>query len=468
MTITREYAEYAVELAYRDLPDDVVAYAKHLILDTVGLAVGSGPRVASTDALVGAVADLDTGGEGATVLTTGDEASPAYAALLNAAMVHSLDFDDTHRGGSLHPGAAVIGTALTAAEEMDATGEEFIEAVVAGYEITCRLGMAINPESSYDRGFHMTATCGIFGGTAAAGKLYGFKADEIESAFGVNGSQAAGSLQFLENGSWNKRFHPGWAAHGALVSTSLAGNGFFAAEAPIEGERGFLQGYSDDPVPEKATAGLGETYELMNTAIKPYPVCRYMHGPLDALFDLVDDVDVEPEAVESITITIPTAGYTLIGDPADRYPQSFVDAQFSMPFGAAFALTEQDDGVDAFLDAVEGDVDDEIKRLIDVTTVDTAAHIDDAYPEKWVSEVTVTATGETYERSTDYPRGEPEKPLSWDELVDKFEALVEPLVGESSAATARGVVADLESHDVDDLIAPFQEGSRAEIAVGDG
>lgn len=115
MTITREYAEYAAELAYRDLPDDVVAYAKHLILDTVGLAVGSGPQVASTDALVGAVADLDAGGEGATVLTTGDEASPAYAALLNAAMVHSLDFDDTHRGGSLHPGAAVIGTALTAA-----------------------------------------------------------------------------------------------------------------------------------------------------------------------------------------------------------------------------------------------------------------------------------------------------------------------------------------------------------------
>jgi 2-methylcitrate dehydratase PrpD len=395
------------------------------------------------------------------VLTTGEERSPAYAALLNAAMVHSLDYDDTHRGASLHPGAPVIGSALTAAEEVDADGTELIAAVVAGYEIACRLGMAIDPASSYDRGFHMTATCGIFGGTAAAGAIYGYDAGTIETALGVNGSQSAGSLQFLENGGWNKRFHPGWAAHGALTANALGTNGFFAASEPIEGERGFLQGYSDDPSPEKATAGLGESYELVNTAIKPYPVCRYMHGPLDALLELTREYQIRPDAVESVTVQIPTAGYKLIGDPTNTYPQSFVDAQFSMPFGAAVALAEQDGSVDTFLDAVEGGVDEVIRDLIDDTTVETADRIDDVFPDQWMSIVTVTTNEETYERTAEYPRGEPENPLSWDEVVEKFDELVEPVAGESAAEAARSVIADLESHPVSDLIEPFAAANRA-------
>lgn len=464
MSTTREYAEYAADLTYEEIPDDVVEYAKHLVLDWVGLAAGSGPRAASTDSFFGAISDLDDGGS-ATVLTTGEGHSPEYAALLNAAMVHSLDYDDTHRAGSLHPGAPVVGAALTVAEEEDATGEEFLAAVVAGYEIACRLSMAVNPASSYDRGFHMTATCGVFGATAAAGKLSGFDADAIESALGVDGSQAAGSLQFLENGGWNKRLHPGWAAHSALVATALADNDFFAASRPIEGDRGFLQGYSDDPHPEKATEGLGEEYELANTAIKPYPVCRYMHGPLDALFEIVDEVGVDPDAVESVTVHMPEAGYKLIGDPANRYPESFVDAQFHMPYGAAVALVRQDDGVDAFMEGVDGDLDDDLKRIADLTTTETADHIEAVYPDQWVSEVAVTVDGETHERSSEYPRGEPENPLTWEELVGKFDDLVVPVLGEDVAADARSVVEDLESHDVRDLIAPFADREAARTSA---
>jgi len=467
MSITREYAAYTAGLSYDDIPSDVVEYAKHLILDTVGLSVGSGPRAESTDSFLDAVSSLDGSGSGATVLTTGEEASPAYAALLNAAMIHSLDYDDTHRGGSLHPGAPVIGSALAAAEEADASGKELLTAIVAGYEITCRLGMAVNPASSYARGFHMTATCGVFGGTAAAAKLYGHDEEQISTAFGVNGSQSAGSLQFLENGAWNKRFHPGWAAHAALSANALAANGFFAASEPIEGDRGFLQGYSDDPRPEKATAGLGETYELAKTGIKPYPVCRYMHGPLDALFEIVAAHEVAPETIKSVTVQIPSAGYDLVGDPTNEYPQSVVDAQFSMPFGAALALVKQDDSVDAFLESVRGGVDEDLRRVIDRTTVETAEYIEDAYPDQWISAVSVTADGETYERTSEYPRGEPEKPLSWDAVVEKFDELVVPVAGESTAATVRGVVEDLESNAVSDLIDPFTESNRMDVAPED-
>jgi 2-methylcitrate dehydratase PrpD len=468
MSVTTTYAEYASDLVYDDLPKDVVEYAKHLILDTVGLSIGSGPRAESTDAFLDTVDDLDSDGDGATILTSGQSASPAYAALANAAIVHSLDFDDTHRGGSLHPGAPVIGSALTAAEEVDASGEEFVVAVVAGYEIACRLAMAVNPASSYARGFHMTTTCGVFGGTAAAGKLYGNDSETIETAMGVNGSQAAGSLQFLENGGWNKRFHPGWAAHSAIVANALAENGFFAASKPIEGSRGFLQGYSDEPHPEKATAGLSETYELTDTAIKPYPVCRYMHGALDALFEIVEEHEIEPSNVESVSVEIPEAGYDLIGEPANTYPNSFVDAQFSMPFGAGLALTKQDGSVDTFLDAVTDGVDAEIGDIIDKTTVRTAEYIEEAFPEKWLTSVTVTVDGETYERTSTYPRGEPENPLSWEELTEKFDELVVPVVGEQAAGNARGIVADIESHTVQDLIDSLTEARQADPVPTDG
>lgn len=467
MSITREYAAYTTSLSYDDIPDDVIEYAKHLILDTIGLSVGSGPRAESTDSFFDAVADLDGSGSGGTVLTTGKEASPAYAALLNAAMVHSLDYDDTHRAGSLHPGAPVIGSALTVAEEVDASGKEFLTAVVAGYEVTCRLGMAVNPASSYGRGFHITATCGVFGGTAAAAKLYGHDTEQVAAAMGVNGSQSAGSLQFLENGSWNKRFHPGWAAHAALSATALAANGFFAASEPIDGESGFLQAYSDDPHPEKATAGLGETYELAKTGIKPYPVCRYMHGPLDALFEIVAAHDIAPGTIESVTVHIPSAGYDLIGDPTNEYPQSVVDAQFSMPFGAALALVKQDDSVDAFLDSVRGGVDDDLRRVIDRTTVETAEYIEEAYPDQWISAVSVTADGERYELTSEYPRGEPENPLSWDAVVEKFDDLVVPVAGESTARTVRGVIEELESHEISDLIEPFTASRRMDVASED-
>ena len=383
MSTTETYADFCASVAYDDLPDAVVEHAKHLILDTIGIAVGSGVRAESSESFIDGVEKLDEGGDGATILTTGESGAPAYVAFLNGAMAHSLDYDDTHRAASLHPGAPVIPAALAAAEESDASGKVLLTGIVAGYEIICRLGMAVNPASHYGRGFHMTGTCGTFGATAAAGVVYGWDAETFEAAFGLNGSQAAGSLQFLENGGWNKRAHPGWAAHAALTSGSFAEAGFFAASNPIDGDRGFLQGYSDDPKPEKATEGLGEDYELLKVGVKPYPCCRYMHAPLDLLLDLAETEAIDPATVESVRVRIATPGIELIGHPENTYPQSFVDAQFSMPFGSALALGRRDAGVDTFLETVDGDVPDDLRRLVDCTTVESAEWIDDAYPEKW-------------------------------------------------------------------------------------
>ena len=158
---------------------------------------------------------------------------------------------------------------------------------MAGYEVCCRLGNALDPTSHYARGFHPTATAGTYGAAAAAGKLFGLSKDQLISAFGVSGSQAAGSLQFLVNGAWNKRYQVGAAAMNGVIAATLARNDFIGSSESVEGKHGLLVGYSDDARPDKATAGLGKTYETLRIGVKPYPSCRYTHAALDALIQVI-------------------------------------------------------------------------------------------------------------------------------------------------------------------------------------
>jgi 2-methylcitrate dehydratase PrpD len=469
MTIAETYAEYVTERQYSDLLDEVVEYAKKLTLDAIGIALGAEQRAISSEAFIDGVDSLADGGD-ATVFASPRKLEPEYAALLNGALVHSLDYDDTHRGASHHPGAAVIPAAIAAAETADheVSGKDLLTAIVAGYEVNCRLGMAINPESHYDRGFHGTGTCGTFGATAAAGKIRGLGTEELTNAFGLNGSQAAGSMQFLSNGAWNKRAHPGLAAHAGILAVSLADAGFRGSAAPIEGEDGFLSGYSDDPKPKLATKGLGEEFELLETAIKPYPCCRYMHPALDALFSLLSENPITPDSVERVVVELPRAGVNIVGKPLERkrHPESFVDAQFSMPFGVALALTERDAGIDSFLEASETEHSEGFKRLMQSTEVESTDRVNEPFPERWSAYVTIEADGARYEERAEYAKGEPENPMSWEEVVEKFEELTSHLPSETKDE-ALDTVQSLERRTVAELTAPFVERSRSEGIVND-
>src|SRR5690606_20530059 len=156
-------------------------------------------------------------------------------ALVNGTTAHSLDFDDTHAAGTLHPGAPVIPAALAAAEMVGADGKTVLAAIVAGYEVTCRLALSLPGGDHYDRGYLPTATCGAVGAAAAAARVFGLSASQVEDAFGIALSQAAGSLQFLASGAWTKRFQVGWSALNGLTAASLAREGFRGAGEALEG-----------------------------------------------------------------------------------------------------------------------------------------------------------------------------------------------------------------------------------------
>ena len=279
-------------------------------------------------------------GDTATAIGDPNRYTAAGAALVNGALAHSLDFDDIHARGSIHASAPIVPAALAAAEEAGASGDRAIAAIVAGYEIQIRLSLALGPSDHYERGFHPTATCGAFGAAAAVANIMGLNAARIESAFGICLSQAAGSMQFLADGAWTKRSHVGNAAMTGLIAATLAAEGYRGPAQAFEGKAGFLASHAPNPDPARAVAGLGEVWETMEIAVKPYPSCRYGHAAMDATIALRDRHELRPDDVETIEVGLPETGWSIVADPlADKQnPQCIVDGQFSLPFVVAAAL----------------------------------------------------------------------------------------------------------------------------------
>ncbi|MEK9755244.1 MAG: MmgE/PrpD family protein, partial [Rhodospirillaceae bacterium] len=344
--ITAKLAKFVAELDYATLPQDVVERTKLLILDTTGIIVRARHDAESTPSLISAVERLGLKGSTSNVNCSvlGDDGAyaPTAAALINGTLAHSLDFDDTHAAASLHSSAPIVPAALAAAEMTGASGKDVIAACVAGYEVQVRLALALGPSDHYDRGYHPTATCGVFGAAAAAGKLLGMDADGIQSAFGIALSQAAGSMQFLADGSWTKRSHVGQAAQNGLICAVMAAEGFKGPKAAFEGKWGLLHAYAPNADAAKAATDLGTRWETLNLAVKPYPSCRYTHAPMDGLIELRNAHGIAAADIDEVEIGLAETGWKIVGNPDENKhePKSVVDGQFSMPFCAAVVLRE--------------------------------------------------------------------------------------------------------------------------------
>jgi 2-methylcitrate dehydratase PrpD len=428
--ITRRLSEFAADISYDGLPADVRERTKWLVTDLVGIALRARHEAESTPSLLAAAEGLGMAHGQASVIGENRGYTPAGAALINGTLAHSLDFDDTHAAGSIHPSAPIVPAALVAAEMAGTNGREVIAGIVAGYEVQIRLSLALIPKEHYDRGFHPSATCGVFGAAAAAGRVFGLSADQIADAFGIALSQAAGSMQFLVDGAWTKRLQVGYAAMSGLIAASLAREGFKGAVEAIEGTAGFLRAYAPNPVLEKAVEGLGQVYETMAIAVKPYPSCRYSHAAIDALIELRAANDINVNEIESVEIGLPRTGWKIIGEPeADKQrPQSVVDGQFSMPFLAAVALRERRMRWDDYARHInDADTLELCKRVHSI--VDPKAEAE--FPAQMSAVARVRTKRGSFEKFVVIPKGEPENFISQDELCAKFDGLVGPYLSDS-------------------------------------
>jgi len=451
MGVTRELSEFTANIGLNSLPPEVVNRARFLVLDLVGNIVRARYDAESTESFLGAARALGMAGGNYGVFGDPSRYTAPGAAFLNGALAHSLDFDDTHAAGSLHPGAPVIPAALAAAEMVGASGADVLAAIIAGYEITCRVALALPAKAHYDRGYHPTATCGAFGAAAAAGRVFGFNAEQIESALGTVLSQAAGSLQFLANGAWTKRHQVGWSAMNGLAAAVLVKEGFKGASEALEGAHGFMRAYAPEPKPERAVQDLGKVFELMNTAVKPYPSCRYGHAGIDAALALRNAENFRPEEIEKVTLGLPKAGMLLIGAPAEKKgnPQNVVDGQFSGPFVLSSALVTGAMGWDSY----RGLNEPTVRAMLAKIECEFDPEIEAEFPANMSGKVTIRARGKDYVRKVVVPKGEPDNFLTEAELRAKFHGLADAVLGADKAARLADAVLTIDrGNDVGALI----------------
>jgi 2-methylcitrate dehydratase PrpD len=442
-TASRQIAEFCASLTWESLPRDVRGRTPELVLDLLGVALRG--SVEQSSKIAAELAGEARQAVGASVIGAGFSTSAAWAALANGVAGHALEMDDVTRASSLHPGVVVIPAALAVAEESGSSAAAFLEAVVAGYETTMRIGAALNPASAYERGFHPTGVAGAFGAAVAAGKLLGLDGDGLVRALGIAGTMASGSLEYLSDGSWTKRLNAGWAAHAGVVAAQLAARGFTGPASALDGRFGVLHGYTGEPDPARLLAGLGESFEITRAGIKPYPCCRYNHGLIDCALALRAKHEIRPETVKAVRLGVLSGGWLLVADPTEqkRNPTTTVDAQFSAPYAVAVALVRGQVRLGDYTAATIADPT--VKALLQHTECYRDATLDAGFPEDWPAVVEIETTdGRALTERIEFALGEPENPVSRDGLISKFMDLTSELLGGDCALALADRILNLE------------------------
>ena len=457
--MTEKFANFCEELRYEDLPHDVIKRTKLLILDTVGIIIRARHDAESTSSLVSAIERLEMSNGSCQVFSDNKSYSPSAAALLNGTLAHSLDFDDTHAEASLHSSAPILAAALAAAEMNKSSGQQLITACVVGYEIQIRLGLAGGSSAHYKKGFHPSATCGIFGAAAAAGYLMGLRKDQYISAFGIALSQSAGSMQFLTDGAWTKRSHVGQAAQNGLSCAIMAAEGFKGPSKAFEGQWGYFHSYASGGDMEKAIDGLGKKFETLNLGVKPYPSCRYSHAAIDGIIELKNELGFSTAELDDIDIGLSETALNIIGYPLSdkQNPKSVVDGQFSMPFCAAVTVKSGGLKWDDYKNHLN---DSDTLSLCNKIKVSPDKDAEECCPEYMSAKVKVVVKGKKYEKFVKIPKGEPENFMEDSEFISKFRSLTEPYLSNEKIDQLTGSMLKLDQSNNINSIFEFSQIDR--------
>lgn len=447
-TISEQLAAFIFDTDYEGLPADALTMARLCVLDWLGsVYAGKGSRPAVAVLLV---AKSLGGNPEATVLADGSQSSAYMAALVNGAASHAVEMDDLHKEAILHPAAPVIPAALAMAEREGASGRELLSAIVVGYEVAIRVGEAMGP--SHYQFWHTTGTCGTFGAAAAAGKILGLSKPELAMALGSAGTQAAGLWEFLVDGAMSKQLHPAKAAADGMLSALLAEQGLTGASRIFEGEKGFCRAMAKEFDLGRLTRGLDTgPLRILSTSFKAHAACYHIHSAIDAVLEIRRKHSLQVADVEKVQITLYPAALDLLEkvEPQDPYA-----AKFNIPFCVATALVYGQVGISAFTtDRLQ---DPKIEGLMERISLVRDPELGKVYPGRWpaVAEITVRA-GQTHTARVDFPRGDPQNPMTQEELVAKFHNLATPALNE--AQRRKTVDACLHLEEVQNLASFFAD-----------
>jgi 2-methylcitrate dehydratase PrpD len=416
-------ANFAAGLQFDDIPAAVIERAKLHILDSIGVALAS----STEDFAHRAVNALTTiGGDGGNypVIGFGCRLPMRDAVLANGALVHGIDFDDTHAAGVLHASSSALPMALAAAQSIGGGGKEVLLAYLICIEAASRVAAAAR-SGFHQNGFHPTGMVAPFGAVLGIGRLWGLTPAQLAHAQGLVLSMASGSFEFLEDGAWNKRLHPGWAVGAAITACAMAKNGFIGATRAYEGRYGlfnaFLGEYKAGADIATCTAALGSEWEMLKISLKPYPVCHYNHAFLDAALALRRAHGLVPDDIESVNAFISKDQIGIVCEPAanKRRPKNTYDARFSLPFAVSAALVRGQLTMDEISEEMLADP--QVLALCGRTryTIDPKS----AFPRHYSGTLEIRLKdGRTLTHTEAVNRGHPDNPLSQEDVIAKFRA----------------------------------------------
>lgn len=448
--IALRLARFALTLDLDRVPAAVRERAKYLMLDAIGIAYASHGYDFAGVALR-AMQALGTGQAG--VIGYGRVLGMRDAMLVNGVLVHGLDFDDTHSRGVIHATASLLPCALGMAEQREASGADLLAAYIAGMEVATRVG-AVAKGGFHQVGFHPTGVAGIFGCTLAAARLAALSEPQAAMAQGIALSMASGSLEFLQDGAWTKRMHPGWAAAAGTTAATLAAQGFIGPSAPYEGRFGLYASYLGEQRGQAdlalATDGLGEHWQIDEVAIKPIPACHFTHASADAAAILHSqlreacgaDASLESQ-IARVRVKVPQAVVKTVCEPVanKRRPANSYDAQFSIPYIVASALLKGRFTLDELEDAALADA----TVLALANRVDYEIDPDSTFPRHYTGEVVVELRdGRQLAHREAIHRGSADRPLTNDEIADKYLTNATRILHADRAARVRDAVLSLE------------------------
>jgi 2-methylcitrate dehydratase PrpD len=448
--------DFVSSLKYEDIPQEVTRHAKLCLLDALGVALASAdmPWCHAVHGLV----RTQGGAPEATVWYHGDRVPDTNAALANAMFVHSMDFNDDLAG--IQVGGIIPPSALAVAESVGASGKDVIASIIIGYDVVTRCAMAINSQGLYMRGLQPTAICGAFAAAAVAGRLMNLDAKTIAYAFGIAGSYAGGTTEFLKEGTDTKRFHVAKAAHGGVLSAHLAKRGMTGPRSIFEGEHGLFRAYSEDSSPEQLVQELGTRFDILDTSVKRYPFCDGNAAPLEATLTVLRENDLTSGDVESFHFRIKTFLIPYVvdyyGDKERKYrPQTELDAQMSLPYCLSVGLLN--DGhvrtSDFYLDRLS---DPKVLAIADKVTAEGDTELDKVplKPMSMPAIVTVTTKdGRRLEKRVDHQKGDPRNPFSEDDFINKFRECTNDILAPDSQQVVIDNIMDLDKcDDLDTLV----------------
>lgn len=407
-----DLARFVADLKFSDIPAEVVSRCEDLFLDTMAsILAGSSARAVRSMAKYAELMGPATGN--AEDFVNRRMTSPMFAAMSNAAAAHVVEQDDVHNGSVFHPAAVVFPPALAVAQAIGASGEDFITAAVAGYEVGIRVGEFMG--RSHYKIFHTTGTAGTIAAAVAVGKLLKLDANQMLNALGSAGTQAAGLWEFLRDAADSKQLHTAHAASAGMTAAYLAKDGFTGAHRILEGKQGMAAGMSTDADPAKLVDRLGSRWALAETSFKYHASCRHTHPAADALQAVIRDNKLKAEDIQSVVTHVHQGAIDVLGPVVN--PQTVHQSKFSM--GTVLALIALRNSADLanFDKALQ---DSMVTKFRDLVTMELDEEVDQAYPQRWIGKVTVTTRdGKVYKGRVDEPKGDPGNTLSRAEIEDK-------------------------------------------------